>query len=184
MSARVFVAAAIGASLMACAQPPRSENSAASSADGDPSTRFIGVIGARSQHAPPFLGVSETNFYCLRSFVDRQTGETRHQVYVSDSYTGAERHWDAARDGAGRPLRVLEISRVKIGCDGDCSYAEEFAANIPESELGTDPRGLKVTFSGASGAEKTILVSENQIAAQLAAVDAQRGKAPAVSSYK
>jgi hypothetical protein len=183
MSARAFVTAALGATMVACAQPQPAENSAASTAGGDSSPRFIGVIGAKAQHAPPFLGVSETNFYCLRSFVDRKTGETRHQVYVSDSYTGPERHWDAARDGAGRPLRVLEISRVKIGCDGECSYAEEFTANIPESELTTDPHGLSVTFIAASGAEKTILVSASQIAAQLAAVDAQRGKTP-TASYK
>ncbi len=29
-----------------------------------------------------------TNFYCLRSFVDRKTGETADQLYVSDSYDG------------------------------------------------------------------------------------------------
>jgi hypothetical protein len=174
----------LGALLAACAQPsaqapPQPADAAGSAAAAapapdDPSPRFIGVIGARAQHSPPFLGVPETNFYCLRSFVDRQTGQTLHQLYVSDSYSGTVRHWTAARDGAGRPLRFLEISQHEITCKGGCSYAEEFAADIPESELRANPQGLSVTFTARSGDEKTILVSGSQITAQLAAVEGRR----------
>jgi len=147
-------------------------------AQQDPSSlRFIGVIGTKAQHSPPFLGVPETNFYCLRSFVDRQTGETLHQLYVSDSYSGPERRWSAARDATGHPLRFLEISRHQITCDGGCSYVEEFAANIPESDLRANPAGLPVTFSARSGEEKTIVVSSGQITAQLATVEARRNPA-------
>src|SRR5262249_49079032 len=97
-----------------------------------------------------------------------------HQLYISDSYSGAERRWDAARDAAGRALRFVEISRDRITCDGGCAYAEEFAADIPESELRANPHGLKVVFTANSGAEKTIAVTSNQIAAQLAAIDAKQ----------
>ena len=107
-------------------------------------------------------------------------GETRHQLYVSDSYSGPERHWDAARDGAGHPLRLLEITRHQITCDGGCSYTEEFAADIPESELRANSKGLKVTFGAQSGAEKTITINGSQVSAQLAAVDAVHN--PAVSA--
>jgi len=140
----------------------------------DTNSRFIGLIGTKAQHAPPFLGVPDTNFYCLRSFIDRQTGETRHQLYVSDSYSDAERRWDTARDGAGHALRFVEISRERITCGGGCSYAEEFAADIPESELRANPQGLKVVFTAGSGAEKTIAITGNQITAQLAAIDGQQ----------
>jgi hypothetical protein len=126
--------------------------------------------------------VPETNFYCLRSFLDRQTGETRHQLYVSDSYSGPERHWDAARDGGGRTLRVLEITRHQITCDGGCAYTEEFAADIPESELRANPNGLKVTFGAQSGADKTIAISGSQITAQLAAVDAVHNPAVPIAA--
>ena len=178
MKARTFLAALLGASLTACAQAPPPEapaqpNAAAvAPARGDIPSRFVGLIGTRAQHAPPYLGVPETNFYCLRSFLDRQTGETRHQLYVSDSYSGPERRWDAAREGAGRSLRFLEITRHQITCDGGCSYVEEFAADIPESELRANPNGLKVTFGAQTGTEKTITISGSQIIAQLAAVDA------------
>jgi hypothetical protein len=175
------------AAVAACAQPappetpPQTGGADAppvAAAPEDPSPRFIGVIGIRAQHSPPFLGVPETNFYCLRSFVDRQTRETLHQLYVSDSYTGAERRWNAARDATtGHPLRFLEISRHQITCEGGCSYVEEFAANIPEGDLRANPGGLRVTFSARSGEEKTIVVSGGQITAQLAAVEARRNPA-------
>jgi hypothetical protein len=172
----VAVAVLLGMALGACAQQPQPPASAApatpAAAPADPLPRFIGVIGTRAQHDPPFLGVAGTNFYCLRSFLDRRTAEVRHQLYVSDSYAGPQRHWDAARDGTGRPLRFIEVSRHEITCESGCSYIEEFAANIPESELRANPAGLSVTFTARSGAEKTIQVSASQIAEQLAAVDA------------
>ena len=167
---RSVVGLLAAAAMTACAQLPPPEAPARSGgvappgacrcADReDPSSRFIGVIGTRAQHAPRFLGVPETNFYCLRSFVDRRTGETVHQLYVSDSYAGTERHWNAARDGAGRPLRFIEVSRNEITCDGGCFFVEEFAATIPENELRASPEGLTVIFTAASGAEKRIMVS-------------------------
>jgi hypothetical protein len=191
-----LVAALLGISLAACTQLPSSDTPARSKAGAgavtepeDTPSRFVGLIGTRAQHAPPFLGVAETNFYCLRSFIDRQTGETRHQLYVSDSYSGAERRWDAARDEAGHSLRFVEISRDQITCDSGCSYAEEFAADIPERELRANPRGLKVIFTARSGAEKTITVSRSQITAQLAAIDAKQNlmsspaNAPSAQSF-
>ena len=187
MRARTLLAALLGAALTACAQTPPAEAparpsvAAAAPAREDIPSRFVGLIGNKAQHAPPFLGVPETNFYCLRSFLDRQTGEARHQLYVSDSYSGSEQHWDAARDGAGQPLRFLEITRHQITCDGGCSYTEEFAADIPESELRANPNGLKVAFSAQSGTDKTITVSGSQISAQLAAVDAVHNSAAAAA---
>lgn len=174
------------ATVTACAQQSATESPAQPGAavaptGDDPSSRFIGVIGTRAQHAPLFLGVPETNFYCLRSFVDRRTEETEHQLYVSDSYSGTERRWNAARDGAGRPLRFIEVSRHQITCDGGCSFVEEFAANIPESELRASPQGLTVIFAAGSGTEKQILVSGAQISAQLTAVDARRNPVQPVS---
>lgn len=178
---RGALAVLLAFALTACAQPPQPSTSgdpAAAAAPVDPMPRFIGVVGTRVQHSPPFLGVPETNFFCLRSFIDLQTGERLHQLYVSDSYSGPERHWDAARDGAGYPLRFLEISRHEITCDGGCSYVEEFAADMPESELRANPQGLSVTFSARSGDEKTIVVSGNQITDQLAAVAARGQSVP------
>ena len=187
---RGILAASLGLAVASCAQAPPPEAPAQPTAaavapprENTPS-RFVGLIGTRAQHAPPFLGVPETNFYCLRSFIDRQTGETLHQLYVSDSYSGPERRWDAAHDGAGHALRFLEITRHQITCDGGCSYVEEFAADIPESELRANPQGLKVFFTAGSGAEKTIAITGTQITAQLAALDGKQSRAAPVSPHQ
>jgi len=172
------LAAFLGVALTACAQLTTEQTVAPGTpvvtAHQDLSSRFVAFVGPKAQHAPPFLNIPETNFYCLRSFVDRGTGETAHQLYVSDSYLGAERGWNAARDSAGSPLQFVEISRNEISCDAGCSYAEEFAAILPESKLRASPGGLSVTFLSPSGDEKTIGVSGDRIAAQLAATDAKR----------
>ena len=181
--------AVFGVALSACSQLGTSGSSLGAVGEApsivvreDLSGRFVALIGPKAQHAPPYLGTPGTNFYCLRSFVDRKTGETADQIYVSDSYDGAERNWDAARDNAGRVQDFIPISRDEITCDRGCSYAEEFAATIPESELRASPRGLSVIFTDHAGDEKTINVSADQIAAQLAAVDAQQNAAQSPSA--
>ncbi len=146
------------------------------------SGRFVELVGERAQHAPPYLGIPDTNFYCLRSFVDRKTGDTADQLYVADSYDGAERDWDAAHDADGRRLRFFPVSRDEISCAGGCSYTEEFAADIPERELRASPQGFAVTFTDRAGDRKTISVSAEQIAAQLAAVAAQQQAASPAQS--
>jgi hypothetical protein len=143
--------------------------------------KFLAFVGPRRQHAEPFLGVPSTNFFALRSWIDARTGETVHQLYVEDSYGGAEHRWNAARDGAGRELRFVEISRNEITCDNGCSYAEEFAAALPEELLLASPTGLTVGFSAESGAQKTIVVPAELIQKQLAAIAAARTPRPAAA---
>ena len=106
--------------------------------------RFIALVGPRRQHAEPFLGVPGTNIYALRSWIDTRTGETVHQLYVADSYAGAERNWNAARDAQGQSLRFVEISKNEITCERGCSYVEEFAAPLPEARLRASTGGLTV----------------------------------------
>jgi len=173
---RGFLAVLLGVALSSCAQlasrQPVAGTPVVEVREGS-AQRFITFTGPKAQHAPRFFDIPETNFYCLRSFVDRRTGETAHQLYVTDSYFGAERGWNAARDSTGAALPFVPIGRDEISCDAGCSYVEEFAANLPESALRASPDGLAVTFSSSSGDEKTILVSGARIAAQLAAVDAR-----------
>jgi hypothetical protein len=155
--------------------PPAGEVTRIVEQDG----RFIALVGPRRQHAEPFLGVASTNFYTLRSWVDTRTGEAVHQLYVSDSYAGPERKWNAARDGQGRELRFVEISRNEITCERGCSYAEEFAATLPEPVLmQAGAGGLTVSFAAVSGAQKTIVVPGELVQKQLAAIAAARPGRP------
>jgi hypothetical protein len=182
---RGFLAIFLGMALTSCAQlAPRQTDSGVlvTEAREDSSHRFNLFIGPKAQHAPPFLDIPETNFYCLRSFIDRRTGETAHQLYVTDSYFGAERGWNAAHDSAGASLPFVAIGRDEISCDGGCSYVEEFAANLSESSLRGSPDGLAVTFMSRSGDEKTVVVSSQRISAQLAAIDTRRNPAQPIAA--
>src|SRR6266436_5655658 len=144
--------------------------------------RFITLVGPRRPHGEPFLGVPGTNFAALRSSIDTKTGESVHQLYVEDSYFGAERNWEAARDPAGQALRFIAISKNQISCDNGCSYAEEFAAGLPEALLRARPQWLPITFTAHSGARQTIIVPGDLIAKQLAAVDEARATLPTASA--
>ena len=173
---RGFLVASLGVPLTACAHLalPNPADGARAVEVREDSPRFVTFIGAKAQHAARFLDMPETNFYCLRSFVDRRTGEAAHQLYVTDSYFGAERGWNAARDSAGAQLPFIAISHDEITCDAGCSYVEEFAAKLPDGTLRANTDELAVTFSSRSGDEKTIVVPGARITAQLAAVDAKR----------
>lgn len=136
--------------------------------------RFLAFVGPRRQHAPPFLGVPNTNFYALRSWVDTRTGERVTQLYVEDSYSGPARTWNAARTVQGQALRFIPISTNEITCSPQCSYADEFAAELPEPLMRAHPQGLGVVFSAKSGTQMTIAVPGELIRKQLTALDAAR----------
>src|SRR5438105_15336045 len=134
-SARSLLAAALLPALAGCAgssgaPPPRAQPATEVTRSIEQDGKFISLVGPQRQHAEPFLGVPGTNFYALRSWVDTRTGETAHQLYVTDSYFGAERNWNAARDGKGQELRFIAISKNEITCETGCPYAEEFAAAL------------------------------------------------------
>jgi hypothetical protein len=185
-------AAALMAALSACAGLPNAPTPDATLASCQPPTavarsteqggRFIALVGPRRQHAEPFLGVPGTNFYALRSMIDTRSGETSHQLFVADSYFGAERNFEAARDGRGQQLRFIPISKNEITCDNGCSYAEEFAAALPEPLLRASPQGLAVGFTAKSGAQATISVPGDLVGNQLAAVAEARAGLPTAAA--
>jgi hypothetical protein len=184
---RTFLAALLVVGLAACAggtAPTISGTSALPTPAANPNTaitvsreqggKFLGFIGPKTQHDPPFLGVPNTNYDLLRSYLDTRTGEIANQLYVEDSYAGPRRDWNAAQDARGQPLRFISISNEEITCESGCSYAEEFAAALPESLLRASTDGLMVTFIAKSGARTVIQIPGSQVAAQLAAVDSAK----------
>jgi hypothetical protein len=136
--------------------------------------RFIAFVGPKQQHTQPFLGVDDTNYFCLRSWFDNKTGEVAHQLYVEDSYYGGPFKWDGAHDQDNKPLRFVAISRNQITCDQGCSYADEFAAALPEDYLRAHRNGVTITFTASDGKTLAVAVPANSVAAELAAVDTVR----------
>jgi hypothetical protein len=185
--AAVFLLAALaGCTGLSGAPPPSIPAANAVTRSTEQGGRFITLVGPRRAHADPFLGVPGTNFTALRSSIDTRTGESVHQLYVEDSYFGAERNWEAARDPAGQALRFIAISKNQITCDNGCSYAEEFAAGLPEALLRANAQGklagLAISFTARSGARQTIIVPGDLIAKQLAAIDEARATLPTAAA--
>jgi len=134
--------------------------------------RFIAFVGPKKQHTPPFLNVDDTNFFCLRSWLDNTTGETAHQLYVENSYYGGPYLWNGVYDTADAKLKFIPISRNQITCDQGCSFADEFAAELPEDYLRAHKGGFAVTFTSANGKTLPVTVPPALITTQLDAVDA------------
>jgi hypothetical protein len=146
--------------------------------------KFISFVGPRRQHGDAFFGVPNTNFFLLRSFIDTRSNEVAHQVFVEDSYVGKERLYDSAFDAQGQELKAIPITKSEITCQAQCSYAEEFAAVLPEPLLRANPQGLTVVFSDKAGDKKEIAVPGELIQKQLTAVSgviASRPAAPGVT---
>ena len=185
-----FTTATLLVALAGCAGPssvpPSLQSTTAVTILVEKEGKFIAVVGPRRQHAEPFLGVPGTNYHALRSWIDRRNGEAVHQLYVEDSYFGAERNWAAARDAKGQELRFIAINKNEITCDNGCSYAEEFAAALPEALLRANPQGklggFAITFAARSGAQQTIVVPGDLVAKQLAAIADARTVKPVAAA--
>lgn len=137
--------------------------------------RYVEIVGPKAQHAPPFLGVPNTNFFALRSWLDRRSGRAATQLYVSDSYQGPQQVWEAAYGPDGGRLPFTAIRRDKITCREGCSWTEDFAAEIPAGALAAAAdRGFAVIFAARSGARETITVTPRQIGLQRAGIAAAR----------
>lgn len=139
--------------------------------------RFIAFVGPKERHTPPFLNVDDTNFFCLRSWLDNKTGETAHQLYVEDSYFGGPYLWNGVYDTTDTKLKFIPISRNQITCEQGCSFADEFAAELPENYLRAHRNGFTVTFTSANGKTLAVSVPPAFVAAELDAVDAVKAVA-------
>jgi hypothetical protein len=139
--------------------------------------RFIAFVGPRKQHTEAFLGVSDTNYFTLRSWFDNKTGEVAHQLYVEDSYDGAPYLWDGVHDTDNKKLHFIPISRNQITCELGCAYADEFAVELPEDYLRAHQGGLGIIFTASDGKTLAVTVPPDLVVAELSAVDTVRAVA-------
>lgn len=139
--------------------------------------RFIAFVGPKRQHTQEFLGVSDTNYFALRSWYDNKTADAAHQLYIEDSYYGGPYNWDGVHDAEGKTLKFIPISRNQISCDQGCAYADEFAAELPEDYLRAHQSGLAITFTAGDGKTLPVAVPGDLVVEELAAVDTVRAVA-------
>jgi hypothetical protein len=136
--------------------------------------KFLAFVGPKLQHTAPFLGVADTNYFALRSWIDTRNREVVHQLYVAASYYGDPYRWDGVRDKDNTALRLIPISRNQITCDYGCSYADEFAAALTEDYLRAHKKGLTVIFTAANNKTLEVTVPGELVIKELVAVDTVR----------
>ena len=180
MLKNVAVAALVAASLSACAVvQPEEKLPPQPAAQGVELTkqqggRFIAFVGPRQQHTEMFLGVTDTNYFVLRSWLDNKTGEVAHQLYVEDSYYGGPYLWTGAIDADNKPLKFIPVSRNQITCELGCAYADEFAAELPDDYLRAHRNGMTVSFTASAGKPLEVKVPAVLVTAEVTAVDTVR----------
>lgn len=114
--------------------------------------------------------------FFLRSFVPRDGGAVRHQLYVSRLYDriGWVFYAKAADDDAN-PHEVVKIASDVLTCGGvprSCLYSERFGVGLTDEFLrARADRGFKMQVSARNGEGAIVLaVPPNYIQAQLAAL--------------
>lgn len=147
----------------------------------EPTIKFVGPAvqgGTRTVNA----GDTFSRTHRLRSWLDKQSGRIRHQLYVSELYTGQWRFWNRANDQSARNLEFTSVDRNVTDCTGSryngCGYSEVYGASIEDASLRSARGGQYCTkFYARSGEESIICLTEHQVAAQLDAIDARRPRA-------
>jgi PDZ domain len=130
------------------------------------SATFVGTKLADN----PFGGVFKLWF--IRSFVDKKTGLTTHQLYVETSYIGDWHFYQSAADDTATALPFIPIDRQVGSCRGGCDFDETFALRLEESALrARAATGFSVKVSAKDGTAFVVAVPSGQIQPQLVAID-------------
>ena len=121
------------------------------------------------------------SYYYIRSWVNRQTREVTHQLYVSHYYHGDWIFWNRANDQEATPLEFTQISREVGTCSSyseSCSFTEVFGADLSDQALRIHRAGYAVKFYSSTGHQMVIVLDSVQIARQLEAVQRVGGVSP------
>lgn len=108
----------------------------------------------------------------VRSFIDKKSGVTTHQLYVSMYYKSDWRFYNRATNERGEAVEFLEINRDVVTCaSSPCLLSEVFGIKISEKELRTAQGPIKFQASSKSGHKQIITVTQGAIMQQIEAVD-------------
>ncbi len=108
----------------------------------------------------------------LRSWVDKQTHQVTHQLYVFTIIDGEYQYFRSAADDTARSLPVTVIDRSADCPRYDCAHYETIGVAIDDATLhARADSGIRFKISGRRGEELILPLSPTQIGLQLAAID-------------
>ncbi len=125
----------------------------------------------------PYGGIDRT--WRIRSWVDKQTQQVTHQIYVELNYQREYQYFRQAADDTARSLPVLQIDRASDCPRYQCTHYETIGIAIDDATLrARADKGFLLKISARRGSELILPISPTQIALQLAAVDQLAQAAP------
>jgi hypothetical protein len=115
----------------------------------------------------------------LRTFIDKKTKITNHQLYVTRGYAGQRlRNYQLAFDDRGVQHDVVSLNKTVSGCSvtfgtRSCSYSEELGIAISDDQLQDYAKsGVKFKIKGNNAEEDIVLTLTPQLPAiQILAVN-------------
>jgi hypothetical protein len=163
---------------------------------------FLIIVGGASYSAENSVTIKDSEFdqsaevigqsvsiphgvYLFRSWINKKTGATTHQLYFAVVYSSEGwRFWMAASDDAANRLNVVAIKRDVSSCSrySGCIHEEHLGVNIPDAFLRSRrDKEYRIKMIAKSGDETIIDIAPAVISAQLAAIDkykCEKGLAP------
>lgn len=128
---------------------------------------FNGVVQSISD-----IGLNNPSYHFLRSFVDKETGQRMHQVYVRLTYGADWRFYRGAQAVGGESLEFIEIDSDVDCYSYGCSYKESFGVTVDEDALiAAVNDGFTFKAVSKSGIDTIIEVTPEQISAQRTAIE-------------
>ena len=137
--------------------------------EDDEFSREVKILGM-AEEVSPFA--STFRKWRLRSWVDKQTHEIVHQLYVFTVIDGEYQYFRSAADDTARSLPVTVIDRSADCPRYNCTHYETIGVVIDDATLRARAAGgIRIKISAQRGEELILPLSPTQIGLQLAAVD-------------
>ena len=115
-----------------------------------------------------------TRFWNLRSWINKQTLEVKHQLVVSIHYSGDWKFYEGASDDGANELKFTMIDRNAASCGGfsGCNLTEDVGAEVDDGLLRERAlTGFQVKFVAKSGDSLIIDVTPAQIQSELLTIN-------------
>ena len=112
--------------------------------------------------------------WLIRSWVDKETRESRHQIYWDTSYYGDWHFYESASDEEANPHAVVTVDRRVISCAdlfplrSGCEYSETVGIDIGDYFLRSHAGGFRIKLSSRGGGSVVIVVPPEAVSKQLA----------------
>jgi hypothetical protein len=133
--------------------------------EDDKYERVATVVGIEEK-----IGADPMSFsrFFIRSWIDKESGNVIHQIYVFYSYSGQNwRFYQRANSQEAQPLELTEIDRDVNCYQYGCTYYETLGVMIADEYLRNHLNGFSIKISARSGHSFIIEVTPEQIKSQL-----------------